>query len=356
MQGRCRGGTRPALGNHLIVISVVKGRVLRRLLKWGSIVLLLVIVIGGAALAVRLNSFSQAVSGKGLMTSELGRRAGNQDRFNLLIMGYGGKGHDGAYLTDSMLVYSIPLNGGDATQLSIPRDLWVQSPAGSGRYMKINAAFATAYARTGSERKAADSASRTVSQALGVPINGWMLVDFAGFRDLVNALGGVDVDVQRSFSAKYPANDDPSKNYHWIHIHFKKGVQHMNGEEAIRYARARYSTNPLEGSDFARAARQQRLVSAIKAKLLSPAGWVRVPAVINAVQPHVKTDLSASDLMRIFRHRADDQHQYVLSNQNVLVDAQSSDGQYILVPRNGNWALVRSYVRSALDGSLTAQR
>lgn len=326
---------------------------MRKGLKWGSLILVLLIIIGVIAGAIRLNNFSNAISGKGLLTSEINQRAGNSNRFNLLVMGYGGQGHPGANLTDSMLIYSMPKSGGKGTELSIPRDLWVQSTTGSGTYTKVNALYATAYAQTQDRTKAADRTTQAVSQALGVPIHGWMLVDFNGFRDLVNALGGVDVNVQRSFGARYPKADNPSVSTKWINIYFKKGEQHMNGERAIRYARARESSNPLEGSDFARAARQQRLVSAIKSKLLSPAGWIHAPAVMGAVENHIYTDVSAGDLIRIFSKGVNNKDHIVLSNQNVLADGTSSDGQYILVPRT-SWADVHNFVRDALNGNQTS--
>lgn len=327
---------------------------MRKIFKWGSVLLILVIIIACVATFIRVNNFSETISGKGLLTSELSDRANKSDRFNLLVMGYGGKGHPGAFLTDSMLIYSIPMNGGEATEVSVPRDLWIESPSGSGNHMKINAAFATAYAQSNDLDKAANSTSRTVSNALGVPIDGWMLVDFTGFRDLVDALGGVTVDVQRSFTAKYPKSDNPSVSNKWIKVSFKKGEQHMNGEEAMRYSRARYSDDPLEGSDFARSARQQRLVSAIKSKMLGPGGWIHGPAVMNSVEDDIHTNVSAGDLIRIFSHRVDNKHRTVLSDGNVLVSSHA-DGQYILLPRNNSWQNLHQFVQAAVLGKSSSE-
>ncbi len=217
---------------------------MRRVLKVGGVLaLILAIVFVGAGVS-RLNSFSKATSGKGLMTSEISDRAGDGQRFNLLVLGYGGKKHEGANLTDSILVYSISQDGGAAAQISVPRDLWVEAPVGSGQYRKVNAAYANAIANGSNPRAAANLASKVIGQALGVPIRGWLTVDFTGFRDLVDALGGVEVDVQRTFTARYPGDDDASKNTGWQKIKFEKGQEEMDGERAIQYARARYSANP----------------------------------------------------------------------------------------------------------------
>jgi LCP family protein required for cell wall assembly len=326
------------------------------LVKVGVLLLLLLTLVVGVAGVARLNSFSKRVGGKSLLTSEIREKAGDSDRFNLLVLGYGGKGHDGQNLTDSILLYSISLDGGPASQISVPRDLWIESPVGSGAYRKVNSAYATALATGSSPRRAAGVAAKSIGAALGVPVHGWLTVDFDGFRDLVDALGGVEVDVQRSFTARYPRNDDPSVDYRWTTVKFQKGKQKMDGETAIRYARARYSANPVEGSDFGRAARQQRLVAAIKARLLSPAGVVRGFAVAGAVEDDVRTNMSVGDLARIFRRRVDPDRNVVLSENNVLVASTSSDGQYILLPQGQDWDALRRFVRSSLEGASTAQR
>lgn len=331
--GRTRGrGRRTALVAALLLLAV-----------------LLAALVAGVA---RANAFSRATSGRPLWASELQSRAGQADRFNLLVMGYGGAGHEGEYLTDSLLLYSVSLSGAPTVQISIPRDLWVEYPAGSGQHRKVNSVFALAMARNrNNQARAAAELERTLSAALGVPVNGWMSVNFTGFRDLVDALGGVDVNVQRSFTARYPKNDNPAVDYRWMNIKFQKGPQRMDGTRAIQYARARYASPPAEASDFARAARQQRLVSAIKAKLLSPVGVLRSFAVMGAVQNDVRTDVSAGDLARIFRRGVDQSHSVVLSTENVLALGWSSDGQSILIPRNDDWGSVRRFVRQKMQSS-----
>lgn len=325
-------------------------------MKRGALVVLLLAVLLGATGVVRLNMFSKTISGRGALASEIGKRSEGEDRFNLVVLGYGGEGHEGACLTDSIVVYSLPTNGGRATQVSVPRDLWVQYPPDSGEYHKANEVYARARVATNDPRKAADSAAQKVAKVLGIPIHGWLTIDFNGFRDLVDALGGVRVDVQREFTARYPASDDASVSRDWITITFQKGRQRMDGETAIRYARARYSTNPAEGSDFARAARQQRLIAAIKDKLLSPAGVVRGVGVMEAVEDEVRSNLSASDLVRVFRSGVDEEKSFVISTENVLVNGKSDDGQSILLPKGGKYEVVHNFVRDSLDGRVTAER
>lgn len=332
----------------------------RRALKTGALLLILALLTAGAYGAwglSRLNAFSQATSDKGLSATELAARAGGSDRFNLLVLGYGGENHDGAYLTDSILIHSVSLSGGPASQISVPRDLWIESPPGSNRHRKVNSAYARAMASTDNARQAAQRAVANISSALGVPIHGWMTVDFNGFRDLVDALGGVVVNVPRGFTARYPRSDDPRQDHRWTHITFKPGPQLMGGERAIRYARARYSKDPRESTDFARAVRQQLLVSAIKTKLLSPSGLTRGHKVLQALEDDVLTNVSARDLASLFRREVPEDHKIVLGPANVLEGGRSGSGQAILVPRDGDWSALRRFVRSSLEGrSSSAQR
>jgi anionic cell wall polymer biosynthesis LytR-Cps2A-Psr (LCP) family protein len=124
----------------------------------------------------------------------------------------------------------------------------------------------------------------------------------------------------------------------------------MSGERAIEYARARYVTDPpSEGSDFARSARQQLLIRAIISRLRSPGAWPGLSGALDALQRAIYTNLSLADLTA-FTFKLDFNHaaRVGLSNANVLVDAQSTDGQGILLPRDGDWNAVKQYIASQL--------
>ncbi|HLJ79873.1 MAG TPA: LCP family protein, partial [Ktedonobacterales bacterium] len=240
----------------------------RRILKYALLTLLVLILIFGGLALHRLYDFGSAISTQAPFSTQTGFMSGSQ-RVNLVVLGYGGAGHDGAYLTDSLMVISLIPSSGATSLVSVPRDLWVQVPPDSGQYAKINTAYAdglaNGYGGYPAGRVAGGfEAARKVSDVLGIPVNYWLTIDFSGFRKLVDSLGGVDINVPTGFTAQYPANDDPQINPNWKIIHFKTGEQHMNGEQAIEYARARYVLDPAsEGSDFARSARQQLLIRAI---------------------------------------------------------------------------------------------
>jgi polyisoprenyl-teichoic acid--peptidoglycan teichoic acid transferase len=262
----------------------------------------------------------------------------------IVILGYGGGDHPGAYLSDSIVL--VTRDGSKQAEVSIPRDLWVQLPPGSGHYAKINEALQDGYNSGGLDAGGALAAQK-VADVVGVSIGGWVLEDFDGFRQLVDALGGVDIVAPRAFSAQYPVNDNPDVDARWKVIHFAAGPQHMDGERALEYARARYADNPQEASDFARAARQQLLIAAIRQKVASPAGGLRFLPLVNAAAGAVHTNLPPLDLASFVAGFHTDQAKHVVLD-GVLVDGRSADGQDILLPRSGNYALISDYVKSQL--------
>jgi LCP family protein required for cell wall assembly len=272
------------------------------------------------------------------------------ERTTILLLGYGGAGHDGAYLTDSLMLASIEPSKGVVTLLSVPRDLWVtipENPYAKSHQAKVNEAFLVAAAR-GDRDEALRIADATLEAVLGVTIDRTIAIDFRAFRAVVDAVGGIDVTVDRAFVASYPANDDPRIDPGWIVISFNAGPQHMDGETAIRYARARYSDGP-EGNDFARAARQQKVMLAARDKIVSTNAVTRLFALVDALRDNVRTDLSLADMQALaaFAESYDDSRtiKSSLSTLNVLQSNVAAGTGYALHPRVREWSEVRAYVR-----------
>lgn len=315
------------------------------------VVLLLVCIIGGLTLitAQRVLAFGSAISTQSPLSTQTGYM-GTSDRVNLLVMGYGGGNHDGANLTDSMVVMSLLPQSHHTTLVSVPRDLYVQIPPGSGQYHKINTSYEFGSNNGANPAAGGNAAAAKVSLVTGLDVKYWLTINFQGFREFIDAIGGIDVYVPDSFTAKYPANDDPSINPNWIKVHFSKGMQHMNGQTAIEYARARYVLdNPAEGSDFARSARQQIMIKAALTKVKQMSTWPSFYNGLSALQRTINTNLSLADLMQFaLKMDLNDAHRVGLSNQNVLVDATAPDGEYILKPSNDNWQAIKDYVKKQL--------
>lgn len=314
-------------------------------------VVVLAVVLASMA-AVRAYAFGNAISAQSPLSTQTGYMSG-AGRVNVVVLGYGGAGHDGANLTDSLMVISMVPGDHATTLISVPRDLWVQVPPGSGQYAKINVAYQDGLSNgfgglpAGREAGGAEAA-RKVSDVLGVDVPYWLTIDFHGFRELVDALGGVDITVPTAFTARYPANDDPTIDASWKTIHFNTGTQHMNGEQAIEYARARYVLQPLsEGTDFARSARQQILIRAILSRARQPGAWPGITGATDALQRSLYTNLSLADLA-LFAQKLDLNSAQRVGLQDVLVDGQSNGGQDILLPTNGDWNAIKQYVSSHL--------
>src|SRR5205823_4319523 len=174
------------------------------------------------------------------------------------------------------------------TLVSIPRDSWVPLLF-DGRqavYEKVNTAYAFAkdpslypsrLDKYAGDQGAGTFAMDTIARLLGVPIRYYLGLDFAGFRQMINAVGGVDVAVPASFTSRYPTNDNPAVDPSWTVVRFNRGQQHLTGERAIEYARAReVIDNVDEASDFARSQRQRRIIEAFKARLFQPGGIIHL--------------------------------------------------------------------------------
>ncbi len=306
---------------------------------WGFLTTLALLLMLVGVMIHRLNDFGMAISPQAPFSSAM-----NQDsRTSVLLVGYGGPGHDGPYLTDTMLVVSRNPTTGSTALISVPRDLWVQVPPNSGHYAKINSAFAYGVNASGFA-EGGQLATQKVTTVLGIAVPYWISLDFGGFAALVNSVGGVDINVPQTYQASTSPTYSPS-------VTFQQGMQHMDGATALLFARARYNQPASAAGDFARAYRQQLLLKAIIHRLESPPGWLDLPAVLNALQPAVHTNLSLRDAIS-FLSAADFTNgvRIPLTDQTVLVDAVSSDGQDILLPAGGDWNAIIQYVQDHLNG------
>ena len=177
------------------------------------------------------------------------------DRINILIMGMGGKYHEGSYLTDTIMIASIKPSTKQVSLVSLPRDLQVEIPGYGWR--KIN--NANAFGEINNEGYGAELARQVVEKSFDMDIHYYIRIDFTGFEEIVDSLNGIDVMVDSAFTDyQYPTED---KKYQIVS--FRAGPQTMYGEEALKYARSRHSGMNGEGSDFARSKRQQKNINGL---------------------------------------------------------------------------------------------
>jgi LCP family protein required for cell wall assembly len=270
-------------------------------------------------------------------------------RINILILGIGGPGHDGPDLTDTMMVLSIDPKAHTASMLSIPRDFYVKIP--NNGWSKINAA--NAYGEQEHVQGGGPTLTKkVVSSVLGIPIHYYIKMDFDGFKQIVDAIGGVDVTVDQSlYDPYYPA--DTGHGYSPLYI--KAGRQHMNGTVALRYARSRETT-----SDFDRAKRQQKVIQAVREKAMTLgtlSNPSKVNSIINAVGSHMKTDLQFWEIKKLMTiAKGIDNSKTttkVLDPTTGIVESSSVGGAYVLVPTAGlgNYTQIQEWVHSYLTDS-----
>ncbi|MBU2566712.1 LCP family protein [Patescibacteria group bacterium] len=263
------------------------------------------------------------------------------DRINILFLGVGGDGHDGAQLSDTIILASYDTKSEKFAMLSIPRDL--AYPIGNSQFRKINnlnAIYEAKYPGEGAKKTA-----EAISELLVIRIDHVIKIDFDGFATFIDALGGVDVDVEKSFTdSSYPA-----PGHLWKTVRFEAGQTHMDGNTALEFVRSRHGNNG-EGSDFARSRRQQLVIQAVRDKLLSMgtlANPKKISELYNVISGNIQTDLSAWDMISLVPYvtKLDDGNITV----RVLTDASDGElspanvgGEYMLFPRKPDWSEIRT--------------
>ncbi len=324
------------------------------------------------------------------------------DRVNVLLLGNGGGNHDGADLTDSIMIASYNTKTNKATFISIPRDLWVPSVKG-----KINSVYEIGK----SQDKDLSFTEQTIGEVLGLPIHYTVRLDFNGFIKAVDQVGGIDVDVANTFEDYvYPIagkeddlcgwaevekdfSADDAKQYNvtegkmkvlekdgkvstnsadpdigqdifscrYEHIHFNKGLTHMDGATALKYVRSRHAYG-VEGSDFARSARQQKVIEAFRSKVLSANTLVnpaKISGLISAFGSSIETDIPINDAANLYGLT-----KKMTSSENIVLGTDGDNpllenpplanygGAWVLAPVGGNFDKIHQYIQDVLSGKV----
>ncbi|MDD5026654.1 MAG: LCP family protein [Candidatus Peribacteraceae bacterium] len=222
--------------------------------------LLLMVGVARALIALKVITFSSFTTATGVPPP-----ADENGFTNILLVGQGDKDHDGQDLTDTIIVASLdPGKTKSVALLSLPRDLYFLSTEkmGKGKLNSLYRDYKILLKRKGlQESDAAFESTRQlgveVGKALGITIHGVVKVNFTAFRQAVDAIGGVDVLVPSDIvDTEYP-----DENYGFQTFEIKQGLQHLDGETALKYARSRHTS-----SDFDRSARQQQILKAMAEK------------------------------------------------------------------------------------------
>ena len=302
----------------------------------------------------------------------------NDDHINVLLLGIGGKNHEGPNLTDTIIFTSLSTKGDKVTLVSIPRDLWVQD---------LNEKINTAYSTGESKRLGGGLvlSKAVVSKIMNQPINYVLRIDFDGFVKAVDLIGGLDINVERTFDDfQYPIDgrqEDPCGHSdeelkglatsssqleafpcRYFRVHFDKGQQHMDGKTALRFVRSRHGQG-AEGSDFARSKRQEKVIKAFKDKIFSLqtlANPAKVISLYDILKGSIDTDVKDDELDDFIRlagkmktakteNAVLDTGDGKTKRPGLLINPQSGEEynfEWVLIPRvgNGNFLEVQKYI------------
>lgn len=316
---------------------------------------------------------------------------------NVLLLGMAGGKHDGATLTDTITIVSYNLKSSKVYLISIPRDLWLPALR-----VKANAVY---------QLDNLSFAKTIMGNVVGLPIHYGLRVDFSGFVRAIDILGDIEVMIERSFDDyNYPIegkendlcgyeekemdfseeeakklNIEPGKRKVFVspegniatdsaeenkgakyfscryeHISFEKGLMRMNGAIALKFVRSRHGTNG-EGSDFARSSRQQKVIDAIRKKLLSFETLTepqKISDLVGTLDKSIDTDISAKDAVELFKlsRKLENSQSFVLDDRkSLLVRPNASDygGAFVLISQDDDFSIIHDYVRKILSGEIT---
>ncbi len=253
--------------------------------------------------------------------------------------------HGGAELTDSIMVASIDVTTKKLTLISVPRDMWVTV---GGSSMKINAVYTTG---------GMDLLETTVEDMLGIPINHQVLINYTAFRQMIDAVGGIDVTIE---SPDERGIYDPM-----IGFSVGNGVQHLDGTQALLLARSRNDPTydgriayGMPNGDFDRQLYQRKIMQALLAKVSSVTTLVNpttLPKLLESFKGNVSSNLSAGQLRRIYDLSKQMSTTESISvrgtDDNLLIANYTSyDGQSALMPRLGihEYSEIRAFVAQYL--------
>jgi len=280
-------------------------------------------------------------------------------RINILLVGMGGTGHPGGDLTDTIIVASIDPKNKDMAMLSLPRDLLAEIP-GNGQ-TRLNAAYhygeeMKRIGRTldGKEVDGPELSKITIGEITDLPIHYYIAMDFEGFVRLVDKLGGLDIYVDKKIYDPYY----PSGDFRYEYFELAKGQHHMDGGLALKYARSRKTT-----SDFDRARRQQKVISAMKEKAISLDILTNPKKILDIAKilgDHTRTDIQPWEIERMISIVKEIDTSKVITK---VIDTgpkgplmgKTINGMAMLVPRAGDYSEIAEIAHSIFTDPYLAE-
>lgn len=266
-----------------------------------------------------------------------------EDRINFLLLGIGGPGHDGPYLTDTIIIGSFKPSTKEAALFSLPRDMVVPY---NGSYVKINEVYSIGKK---DNDQGGELAKKVIGETFDIPLHYYAVVDFDGFIKMIDELGGVTVTVDRAFSDY----QFPTADYKVQTVSFQAGEQKMDGLSALRFARSRHGNNG-EGSDFARIKRQQKILLAAKEKISSFNTWInpkKITDLFSLLNQYTTTDLEPWEAVKMIHLTKGANSHNVITKSiddgpgSYLKAGYAQNGAFILQPISGNFDAINKLIK-----------
>lgn len=260
---------------------------MKRKLKKIFLALMLVLVAAGGYYGYALYSFASDVQNPTIVKDDNKKPAETEipvwsgtEPVNILLMGVDRRGMrpEERPRSDSMILVSIDPVSKKYDMFSVMRDTYVKIP-GYGK-SKINAALVEGGPQLAME---------TVSEFTGLPVDRYVITDFEGFKGLIDAIGGVEIDVEKNMRYRDPTDDGI------YDINLKKGLQNLDGNKALQYVRFRHDAL----SDYTRTERQRKLMGAVAKEMKSGTTVLQLPDILKKISPYIQTNITPVDMMKL---------------------------------------------------------
>lgn len=315
--------------------------------------------LGGKFYFAQTNIFDRGGDGAPALRSNLDPSELNGEgdgRVNIMIVGIGGPGHPGGDLADTIIIASIDPFAKEVAMLSVPRDLYVNIP--NYWSTRINAAHAIGEEQSFKEANYPDGGigllEKTLEKTLDIPIHYYVRVDFTAFKDAVDAVDGLVLNVETPVY-------DPTFAWEWQALDVGVGEQYFDGTRALFYARSRKTS---ARGDFARSDRQREIIVALKEKVLNLGTYanpLKIAGLIDAAGNGVRTNLSISEMLRLYEIAGEVSSDKIVSvgldnGADGLLAGQNIGGASVLVPKAGDFSEIQEFVRSIfVDGFIKSE-
>lgn len=268
------------------------------------------------------------------------------NRWDLLVLGIRGEDSEnseevGALLTDTIMLISYDKETGKTSMVSIPRDLYIRIYG--DKMGKINEVYEVGVLR----KSALSFTKKLISRLTGIYIDSVVVLDFSSFKKIIDDLGGIDITLDKPFT----------ESQQWgYEFSVPEGENHLDGQTALYYVRSRFSS-----SDFDRAQRQQKIILAIKEKVMALnllSDPIKTLSILNTIRTNIETDLNIWDvgsllnLSKQFSGADQKVQRYVMTTENLLYEShvQTDVGNiYVLLPKGDNLLQIKQLFQEILN-------